>query len=305
MRSEFIARLTEIAEEDDRVLLLTGDLGFSVLETFAERFPGRFVNVGVAEQNMIGLATGLADAGYIPYCYSIATFALLRPYEFIRNGPVAQGLRVRIVGTGGGFDYGHNGLTHFALEDIAVASVQPALTVIAPADPPQAVSALEVVHALDGPVYFRLGREGRPISELDGRFRLGHVEHLLDGADVGIIALGPMAHVALDAAALLRERNVFAAVASASVVNPAPSEDLQAFAARFPLVLTIEAHYRHGGLGSLVADVIAEHGLDCRLVRRCVERMPVGATGSPAHLHQEFGLTPEAVTDSVCAVLTA
>lgn len=305
MRSEFIARLTEIAEEDDRVLLLTGDLGFSVIETFADRFPRRFVNVGVAEQNMIGLATGLADAGYIPYCYSIATFALLRPYEFIRNGPVAQGLSVRIVGTGGGFDYGHNGLTHFALEDLAVACVQPALTVIAPADPAQAVSALDAVHALDGPVYFRLGREGRPISELEGRFRLGHVEPLLDGADVGIVALGPMAHVALEAAALLRERDVSAAVALASVVNPPPSDDLQAFAARFPLVVTLEAHYRHGGLGTLVADVIAEHGLHCRLVRHCIETMPVGATGSPAHLYRAFGLTGEAVADGVAAALTA
>ena len=99
-------------EDDERLVLLTGDLGFMVVEPFAERFPGRFFNVGVAEQNMVGMATGLAEAGYVPFVYSIATFAALRSYEFIRNGPVLHDLPVRIVGVGGGLDYGPNGLTH-------------------------------------------------------------------------------------------------------------------------------------------------------------------------------------------------
>src|SRR3712207_7785086 len=114
MRLEFIKTLLEMAEEDARILLLTGDLGFLVLEPFRDRFPDRFFNVGVAEQNMVGLATGLAEAGFVPFTYSIATFAALRPYEFIRNGPVLHRLPVRMVGVGGGFDFGYNGLTHSA-----------------------------------------------------------------------------------------------------------------------------------------------------------------------------------------------
>ncbi|HEX6213905.1 MAG TPA: hypothetical protein VFZ38_03755, partial [Vicinamibacterales bacterium] len=105
MRKAFIRTLTDLAADDERILLLTGDLGYTVIETFAERFPRRFFNVGVAEQNLVGIATGLAESGYIPFVYSIATFAVMRAYEFIRNGPLAHDLPVRIIGIGGGFEY--------------------------------------------------------------------------------------------------------------------------------------------------------------------------------------------------------
>src|SRR5438093_8841337 len=144
MRRAFVNTLVELAERDPRILLLTGDLGYMALESFAERFPDRFVNVGVAEQNMVGLATGLAEAGLIPFVYSIATFASLRPYEFIRNGPILHQLPVRIVGVGGGFEYGHAGATHFALEDVGVMRVQPRIAAVAAADHEQLASALRV-----------------------------------------------------------------------------------------------------------------------------------------------------------------
>src|ERR1044071_7254868 len=134
MRKAFLTALAEIAERDPRVVLLTGDLGFMAMEPFRERFPERFFNVGVAEQNMVGVATGLAEAGFIPFVYSIMPFAVLRPYEFIRNGPIQHQLPVLIVGVGGGFEYGHNGLSHYGLEDIAVMRVQPGISVFAPAD---------------------------------------------------------------------------------------------------------------------------------------------------------------------------
>ncbi len=151
VRATFIRTLVELAEEDERIVLLTGDLGFTVVEPFAERFPDRFFNVGVAEQNMVGVATGLAEAGFVPFVYSIATFATLRPYEFIRNGPVLHRLPVRIVGVGGGLEYGLNGLTHYALEDIAVMRAQPGMTVLAPADFEQARTALRETKAVPGP----------------------------------------------------------------------------------------------------------------------------------------------------------
>src|SRR3954470_19977760 len=120
MRHAFIEHLSKLATDDRSIVLVTADLGFMVIEPFAERHPDRFFNVGVAEQNMVGVATGLAEAGFLPFVYSIITFATLRPFEFIRNGPILQKLPVRVVGIGGGFEYGNAGPTHYGLEDIGV-----------------------------------------------------------------------------------------------------------------------------------------------------------------------------------------
>lgn len=303
MRSAVVEELRRLAEADERVVLLTGDLGFTVLEDFAACFPDRFFNVGVAEQNMIGLATGLADAGFVPYAYSIATFATLRPYEFIRNGPVVHNLPVRILGVGGGVDYGHNGVTHYALEDIALMRAQPNMTVVAPADDAQARRALRAVHPVDGPAYLRIAKTSAPIPGLDGRFRLGGLETLGDGDDVLLLGLGTLALEAVIAAQCLDELGVSATVAVPATLAPAPVQGLAELLSRVSLAVTIEAHYRSGGLGSLVAEVIAEHGLDCRLLRRAVQAVPVGLTGSQAHLHELHGLTGHQVAGAVTAAL--
>src|SRR5438445_8664769 len=134
MRNAVLDELLALAEEDASVVLLTGDLGFMVLEPFAERFPARFFNVGVAEQNMVGVATGLAEAGLVPFVYSIVSFAALRPFEFIRNGPIAQQLPVRIVSVGGGMEYGQNGISDYGLEDVAIMRTQPSISIICPGD---------------------------------------------------------------------------------------------------------------------------------------------------------------------------
>src|SRR3989442_15930459 len=134
MRKAFSTTLAELAERDPRIMLLTGDLGFMALEPFADRFPDRFINMGVAEQNMVGVGTGLAESGFIPFLYSIVTFASMRAYEFIRNGPIMQNLPVRIVGVGGGFEYGAAGPTHYGLEDVGLMRVQPGMTGVAAAD---------------------------------------------------------------------------------------------------------------------------------------------------------------------------
>src|SRR5436190_24353159 len=133
MRKAFVEGLCALAAIDPRVHLLTADLGWGALEPFAQRFPDRFINVGVAEQNMLGVATGLAREGCVPFVYSIATFTSMRCYEQIRNGPVLHGLPVRVVGIGGGFSYGHAGPTHHGLEDLTITRTQPGATVLCPA----------------------------------------------------------------------------------------------------------------------------------------------------------------------------
>jgi transketolase len=303
MRNAFIAALLELARTDQRVLLLTGDLGFMVLEPFAEEFPERFINVGVAEQNMVGLATGLAEAGFTPFVYSIGTFASMRPYEFIRNGPLLHSLPIRIVGVGAGFDYGHNGITHYALEDMAIMRAQPEMTIIAPADPAQATAAVRSSAAIAGPIYFRIGKANNPVPELGGSFELGRLQCLGAGRDVAIIALGSIAGEAVRARELLSERDIAATVAVVASVAPAPKDDLVELLTEVPFAVTVEAHYRVGGLGSLTAEVIAEHGLRCGLLRRAVDAMPRGLTGEQAFLNEIHHLSARSLAESITTSL--
>jgi transketolase len=304
MRQAFIQTLTELAARDPRILLLTGDLGYLALEPFADKFPGRFFNVGVAEQNMVGLATGLAEAGFIPFVYSIVPFAVLRPYEFIRNGPIQHQLPVRIVGVGGGLEYGTNGLSHYGLEDIAVMRVQPSLTVIAPADAQQARSAVAATWNLPGPVYYRLGKDDKTIVPgLDGRFELGKLQRLKSGSELLLIAMGSVANEAAAAAQELATRGVSCSLVIAAHISPAPVDELAGLLAQHPVVLTVEAHYRVGGLGSLVAEVIAERQVGCRLVRCGVESLPKGISGSQRYLHQLYGLSSERLVETALAAL--
>jgi transketolase len=299
MRRAFVRTLLELAEADPRIMLLTGDLGFMALEPFMERFPERFVNAGVAEQNMVGLATGLADAGFVPFVYSIVTFASLRPYEFIRNGPVLHRLPVRVVGIGGGFDYGPQGTTHHGLEDLGVMRVQPGMTVVAPADHAQLVTALRATASIPGPVYYRLGRDDvTTVPGLDGRFALGRAERVRAGTDVLLITTGSIASEVTAVAELLAARGVSAEVLVVAALQPAPDEDLAAALARFRVALAVEAHYVAGGLGSLVCEIAAERGLGCRVVRCGVRTTPEGVSGSQRWLYGLHGLSRAALVEA-------
>lgn len=294
MRTHFAQALEDIARSDERVVLLTADLGFGVLDDFARACPDRFFNVGVAEANMAGLATGLAEAGYIPFMYSIATFATLRPYEQLRNGPALHRFPARLVGIGGGFEYGINGPTHAALEDLGAMRLQPAMQIVVPADEAQAANALRATYDLPGPVYYRISkREGLHLPGLDGRFRLGRIETILAGDDALIASIGAITDEALAAAELLREEGIRATVAVVSSLNPAPVADLVDLLARFPAAVTVEAHYASGGLGSLVAELIAEGGIDCRLQRCGVFAAPDAVSGGEAHMNQRHGIDRE------------
>ena len=305
MRNAFVETLGELAERDPRVVLLTGDLGFGVLESFGERFPDRFYNVGVAEQNMVGVATGLAESGMIPFVYSIATFASMRPYEFIRNGPVLHQLPVRIVGVGGGFEYGNNGATHYALEDVGVLRMQRGLTVVVPADTAHAQSALVQTYDLPRPIYFRVSKGGPPIAGLDADFEVGRLTQLRSGSDIALVALGPIAAEALAAAERLDADGIDAAVAVVESFNPSPVDDLADFLSEVPLAVTVESHLVDGGLGTLVSEVIAERGLDTRLRRCGIDDLPRGLTGSQKFLEDRYGLSPTAIAGTARSVVGA
>ncbi len=299
MRGAFARTLIELAEQSPRIFLLTGDLGYMALEPFAERFPDRFINVGVAEQNMVGVATGLAEAGYIPFVYSIVTFATLRPYEFIRNGPVLHKLPVRIVGVGGGVEYGHNGASHYGLEDVGVLRVQPGLTVIAPADHQQTRTALLKTWDLVGPIYYRLGKDDKTvIAGLDGRFEHGSAELVKEGSDLLIASMGSITAEAQAAVEMLEAQGVSCSLLVVSSLNPAPADDLAAHLARHRTVLAVEAHYAVGGLGSLLSEVVAERGINCRVIRQAVKETPDGRTGSQAYMYAKNGISRQAIVEA-------
>lgn len=300
MRDTFIRTLTELAERDPRILLLTADLGYTVLEKFADAHKDRFFNVGVAEQNMIGLGTGLAEAGFFPFLYSIATFAALRPYEFIRNGPVLHHLPARIVGVGGGFEYGSAGPTHHALEDIAALRVFPGLTVIAPADFEQTRTALQATWDLPGPVYYRLGKnEKQTVAGLGGNFELGRAQSCRIGDDVALICMGGIAIEASAAAEMLAARGINVELVVVASVNPAPTEDLISILSRFSTAVTVEAHYISGGIGSIVAETIADNGIQCRLKRCGVSRPADGRSGSEAFMNNLHGISRTGIVAAV------
>jgi transketolase len=304
VRGAFVRSVVEIAAADRRVVLLTGDLGYMALEPFIERFPDRFFNMGVAEQNMVGVATGLAEAGFIPFVYSISPFAVLRPYEFIRNGPIAHRLPVRIVGMGGGFEYGPQGGSHHALEDLGVTRVHPGLTVIAPADHRQAATALHATWDLAGPVYYRLGKDDHTIVPgLEGRYALNGAQSLRTGSDVLLVTAGSVAVEAAAAVDALVAHGVDAALLVVATLQPPPINDLTAALRCAPVCLTVEAHYINGGLGSLVAEVIAEQHLPCRLLRCGVRKAPDGIAGSQSWQYRTHGLSREALTSAALDAL--
>jgi transketolase len=286
LRKAFIATLCELAAADNRIVLMTGDLGHLAMEPFRELFPHRFLNVGVAEQNMIGLATGMAEAGFLPYAYSIATFAALRPLEFIRNGPVLHKLPVRIVGMGMGFEYGHSGPTHYGVEDVSVLRTLPGLTIVIPADSDQAANAIRDTAKVAGPVYYSLGKDDKIRAPgLNGRFQLGKIQVTRKGGDVALVTMGSLSQE-VDAAA----QELDAAMAVVSNFHPDPEDDLAEFLSKFQHVVSVEAQTLSGGLGAFVASVIASRGLHCKLRTLGVRTPPDGTSGVQEERWRKHGI---------------
>lgn len=259
MRDAFIRALMGLAERDPRVWLLTGDLGFSVLEPFAQRFPKRFVNVGVAEQNMIGVAAGLAHSGKVVFAYSIANFPTLRCLEQIRNDVCYHDLPVRVVSVGGGVAYGTAGYTHHGVEDLGILRTLPGLAVLAPGDPLETELLTQALLQLPGPAYLRLGKAGEPVvHEQPPALTLGRALSVRPGDDLTLISTGGMLHAAVAAARELEASDRLSVrVLSMHTLKPFDEASVRLAAEQTRLIVSVEEHSRINGLGSAVADVLA------------------------------------------------
>lgn len=282
MRNAFIQTLSALAADDERIWLLTGDLGYSVLEAYYERFPQRYVNVGVAEQNLTGLAAGLASCGKIVFTYSIANFPTLRCLEQIRNDVCYHGLPVKVVSVGGGFAYGPQGYTHHGLEDLAILRTLPGMTVVAPGDPVETDLATRALVNLPGPCYLRLGKAREPVVHTSPPdFALGRAIRVRDGDDLTLISTGGILAYTLAAAQRLStEHHIEARVLSMHTLKPLDESAVHAALRETGGIVTVEEHSVTGGLGSAVADVIAAFD---------GPRRPFRKFGVPDRLNHEIG----------------
>lgn len=305
MRTAFIAALEELAAADPSVVLMTGDLGFGVLDDYRERFPDQFYNVGVAEQNLSGIAAGLALTGHTVFTYSIGNFPTLRCLEQVRNDVCYHRAEVKIVTVGGGMAYGSLGPSHFATEDLAILRALPEIAVVAPGDPVEAAKLTPQVAAREGPVYLRLGRRGEPdVHDADAEIVLGRPAEVRPGDDVLLLSAGGMLPVAAEAAERLsREDGLEAAVASVHTLDPLDAGWIADRAAGYPAVVTCEEHVLHGGLGGAVAEVLAEAGIGARLRRIGLDGRFAEGVGSQEHMRRTNGLDARAVAEAARAAL--
>ena len=300
MRDAFVRALTSLADQDPRVLLLTGDLGFGVLNEYRSRFPNQFANVGVAEQNLAGVGAGLALAGYTVFTYSIGNFPTLRCLEQIRNDICYHQANVKIVAVGGGMAYGALGPSHFATEDLAIMRALPGMTVVAPGDPIEVEELVPQLAKLDGPVYLRLGRAGeKPVHSAGTNVFLGQPTVAREGKDVLLLTVGGMLPVAMEAADGLAERGVAVQVVSVHTLSPLAVEPIAEMAASFPLVVTCEEHTVTGGLGGAVAEVLMEAGISPVFKRFALAASFPCGVGSQDFLRENNGIGVGALQDLV------
>lgn len=307
MRTAFINTLHALAEQDKRIMLLSGDLGFSVLENFQKQFTERFLNMGVAEQNMIGTAAGLALSGMKPYVYSIVPFATMRCFEQIRNDICYQNVDVKIVGTGGGLAYGNLGPTHHAREDIAIMRALPNMTIVCPCDPIETELLVKDSLKLNSPLYLRLGRGNEPIVYKEKpNLRIGKGITLRYGNDVAIIATGNIVNNALTAAGLLAEKSINARVISMHTVKPLDKDIVLSAANETNAIFTVEEHSIIGGLGSAVSEVLAENDSGTILFKRIgLKDAFEKIVGSHEYLRKVNNLDSESITDFIFRICKA
>lgn len=288
--------------EDKRIIVLTGDLKNSThTEDFAAKYPERFFDAGIAEANMVGMAAGLAVNGFIPWACSFSCFITGRQ-ETIRVSVGYNQANVRIVGTHVGVGIGDDGATQMALEDIAAMRALPNMTVIQPADEIETHRAVEALVDHEGPAFLRLMRQGtRPIHDENYRFEIGKIETLSAGTDVTFVATGALVQECLDAAEALAKDGISAGVMNAHTLAPFDSVAVVEAAGSSRLVVSAEDHNINGGLGSAVAEALAESASGTKLLRIAVT--DYGQSGSGEDLYEHYGLSAKRIAERVKAAL--
>jgi transketolase len=302
-REAYGKALVELGQENPNVVVLDADLSKSTkTANFKKHFPERFFDMGVAEQNMIGTAAGLAAAGKIAFASSFAVFASGRAFEQVRNSVAYPALNVKIGASHAGITVGEDGGSHQSVEDIALMRALPNMTIFVPADAVETRAAVRTAAKIDGPVYIRLGRMGVPVLHgEDFQFVPGKAVTLRQGRDVTVAACGIMVPAALEAAAMLADEGIRAGVLDVHTIKPLDVEAIVAAAKATGAVVTAEEHNIIGGLGSAVAEALGEHFPVP--MQRVGIRDRFGESGAPNELLVKYGLTPQDIVAAVKEVL--
>jgi len=292
MRDAFLRGLTHLARHNDKIMLLTADLGYGVFDEYSRCFPDQYLNVGVAEQNMIGIATGLALEGHIVFAYSIANFSSLRCLEQIRNDASYHEANVNIVASGGGFSYGALGMSHHATEDLAILRALPGLTVVAPCCPWEAENATLALAMTQGVGYLRLDKTSVDGIDNSGlSFVLGKARRLREGSDLSIFCTGGIASEGLRLADLLETRGMHCRVVSMHTIKPLDRQEILDAVDETRRVITIEEHNLSGGLGSAIAEVCMDAGIHPLMFHRFgLDDRYSSIVGSQEFLREQYGL---------------
>jgi transketolase len=296
MRNAFAEVLYEVARADPRIHIVVSDISpAGSMAKFRTEFPERFINVGVAEQCMIGVCAGLALKGMRPFAYTIATFSLYRPFEMVRDDLGYQNLPVTVVGIGGGVVYSTLGGTHYAQEDIAIAGAIPNMSILAPCDPEEAKAVTRWIAAREGggPIYLRFGKAGEPVITADAAepFRFGKLRHLWKGHDVAVISFGILMKMARDVALGLRESGQSVSLISCPTMKPLDRDGLADVLRRHKKVIVLEEHVPQGGLASQTKQIAWDIRADCTLCTFTLKDEFVHCYGSHEDVLAAHGLS--------------
>lgn len=300
MRKTFFDNILKHALNDNDSYLLTGDLGFRLFDDFRSNCPGRFIDIGVAESNMIGIAAGLSLSGKKVYCYSIIPFLIMRAFEQIRVDIDYQNLDVKLIGAGGGFTYGLEGFTHFGFEDLSLMRSLQNMTVVVPADPVETELLAELSYDYPHPMYVRLGKSGEPvIHKSTPNFEIGRGMVLSEGNDIVIFAIGSMVHEAIKAVDIIKNHSISAALINIHTLKPLDKDLIKEYSQSHKAVFTIEEHSIVGGLGSAVSEVLSESS-NCGVLKRIGMPEKLGNhVGNAEYLKRKYGLTSDTIAATI------
>ncbi len=298
MRDRFIQTLCGLAEADPKIMLITGDLGFAVLDEYRKRFPKQFINAGVAEQNMTLVATGMALEGHIVFTYSIGNFPTLRCLEMIRNDAAYHGANVKVVSIGGGFSYGQLGISHHATEDLAIMRSLPDVTCISPTSLGEVTEATKAITRTPGTCFLRLDKDKGPDGPAAEPFVIGRPRLLRVGKDVALFTTGGILSEVMAAASRLETAGIDCSIYSVHSLSPVEADRFVQASRSHAAIVTVEEHTVTGGLGGLVLETLADAGaLPGRFLRLGLDRCFSSVVGSQAYLRTVYGLD----ASSICA----
>jgi transketolase len=298
MRNSVVGRITARARKDESIFFITGDAGFGVLDEFRDELPGRFLNLGVAEQNMISFAAGLGLAGYRVFVYNIVPFVLYRCYEQVRNDICYQRVPVTLIGIGSGVTYAPQGVTHYSLEDIALARTLPNLVILSPADPVEAVRCADYALRSKRPVYIRIAKSGEPVIHKKAVRDVASPIAINEGDGVAVLFHGSVGVEVIQAAEGLRGvRDPL--VLSVPMVQPLNFKALRGMLKDVHTIITVEEHYADGGLGSAISEWLMKERLPYRLRKLGMKNEFVHLIKDNRGMRRHYGISADRIMTAI------